>query len=88
MSFFDAPMTFAGFAALSVETQKNRSAPERATRSSRRTLASTLFRTIASIEKRSFSLRTCLCAAKCATTSNGPSAANSRANVGLPKSIG
>ena len=48
----------------------------------------TLLSSIASIEKRSFSLRTCLWAAKWATMSNGPSAASSRSNVRVPSAIG
>ena len=88
MSFFEAPITLAGFAALSVLTQKKRSGGAASRASSRPTVSITLVWSIASIEYRSFSLRTCLWAAKSATMSNGPSAASSRSNVRVPSATG
>src|SRR5688500_11028666 len=71
INFFVAPMMFTGLAALSVETQKKRDGLSLSTQLSKSCAYNRLFSTIASIEKISFSLRTCLCAAKFAMISNG-----------------
>ena len=88
ISFFVAPITFTGFAALSVDTQKKCSGGAVSSRSSSFFAMKTFVSHIASMENTSRSALTCFLAAKLATMSNGPFALKNRSNKSLPRSIG
>ena len=88
ISFFVAPITLTGFAALSVETQKKCCGGFSSKRSRSFFAIKTFVSHIASMECTSLSARTCLRAAKLATISNGPCALKNLSKSLDPRSIG